>query len=46
LPAAFPQNLARFFCPQRNVKTLEYLPLFANSLAEKIEKNDTAALFY
>lgn len=38
-------NLHDFFSPQRDAKTLHYVPEFANWLAEKIEKNDCAALF-
>ena len=37
-------NLGDFFSPQRDAKTLDYVPLFANWLAEKIEGNDTEAL--
>ena len=37
-------NLGDFFSPQRDAKTLDYVPLFANWLAEKIENNDNAAL--
>ena len=37
-------NLGDFFSPQRDAKTLDYVPLFANWLAEKIESNDNAAL--
>ena len=37
-------NLGDFFSAQRDAKTLDYVPLFANWLAEKIENNDTEAL--
>ena len=37
-------NLGDFFSAQRDAKTLDYVPLFANWLAEKIEDNDSAAL--
>ena len=37
-------NLGDFFSAQRDAKTLDYVPLFANWLAEKIEGNDTEAL--
>ncbi len=37
-------NLGDFFSAQRDAKTLDYVPLFANWLAEKIEGNDNAAL--
>lgn len=38
-------NLGDFFSAQRDAKTLDYVPLFANWLAEKIEQNDSEALF-
>lgn len=38
-------NLHDFFSPQRDAKTLDYVPQFANWLAERIEKSDHAALF-